>query len=165
MVEIITTELDIFHTIAEEIKKQFKLDIHSLHGISHWERVRKIGFYLAATTEADFRVVNLFSLLHDSQRENEDYDPYHGFRASEYVQLLFTSGLLPLDQKQLDQLKYACLHHSERNAQSDDITIQTCWDADRLDLCRLGIIPDNKFFYTEVGKSKKAIDFVLQLLN
>ncbi|MDP2638989.1 MAG: hypothetical protein Q8P06_02365 [Candidatus Azambacteria bacterium] len=48
--------------IKEEVKKQFKLNIRSLHGIKHWERVEKIGLRLAETTNADIRVVSLFSL-------------------------------------------------------------------------------------------------------
>ena len=35
---------------------------------------------------------------------------------------------------------------------SDDVTIGTCWDADRLDLGRVGIIPDEAFMSTDFGK-------------
>jgi len=34
----------------------------------------------------------------------------------------------------------------------DDVTIQTCWDADRLDLGRVGIIPDPDRMCTGMGK-------------
>ena len=156
-------ELDIFNAATDEAKKQFKLDINSLHGIRHWERVREIGDYLAEKTGADFRVVTLFAALHDSCRENEGSDMLHGHRAVEYLSGLNNKGLLLIDDKQLDQLAYACEHHSKRSAQSDDITIKTCWDADRLDLYRVGEIPDPAFLYTETGKSPEAIDFALQL--
>ena len=86
----------------------------------------------------------------------------HGHRAVEYI-LGLNKGLLPIDDKQLDQLTYACEHHSKRNAKSEDITIQTCWDADRLDLYRVGEIPNPAFLYTEAGRSAEAIDFALQL--
>ena len=156
--------MDIFTTATAEAKKQFKLDINSLHGIRHWERVRKIGAYLAARTGADFRVVTLFAALHDSCRENEGSDMLHGHRVVEYLLGLNKRGLLPIDiAKQLDQLMYACEHHSKRSAKSDDITIQTCWDADRLDLYRVGEIPNPAFLYTEAGKSAGAIEFALQL--
>ena len=37
--------------------------------------------------------------------------------------------------------------------QNDDaITIGTCWDADRLDLGRVGIIPSSDFMSTQAGK-------------
>ena len=156
-------ESDIFNAVIAEVKKQFRLDINSLHGISHWNRVREIGFYLARKTEADLRVAVLFAALHDSCRENEGADPEHGSRAVEYLLGLNNKGLLPIDDKQLNQLTYACENHSKRSAKSDDITIQACWDADRLDLYRVGEIPDPAFLYTEAGKSPEAIDFALQL--
>lgn len=156
-------ELDILHTVAEEVKKQFKLDVHSWHGINHWERVEKIGLQLAETTNADIRVVSLFSFLHDSKRTDEDYDPEHGSRAVLFIQELHQADSLDISEKQLDQLCFACMYHSNGNAQSDDITVQTCWDADRLDLCRLGIIPDDKFLYTEISKQKNIKDFAESL--
>ena len=155
--------MDIFTAATDEAKKQFKLDINSLHGIRHWERVRKIGVYLAEITGADLRVVTLFAALHDSCRENEGSDILHGHRAVEYILGLYNKGLLPIEARQLDQLTYACEYHSKGSATSDDITIQTCWDADRLDLYRVGEIPDPAFLYTEAGKSPEAIDFALQL--
>jgi uncharacterized protein len=157
--KITTKESDIFHTIEEEVIKQFKLDVHSWHGIKHWERVEKIGLRLAETTKADIRVISLFSLLHDSKREDEDYDPEHGSRATLFIQELRQDDSLDISEKQLDQLCFACTHHSRGNAQSNDITVQTCWDADRLDLYRLGIMSDDKFLYTEASKQENIKNF------
>lgn len=158
-----TKEEDEF-LLIKTIKDQFILDINSIHGLFHWEKVKEIGDYLAKYTRADKEIVRLFAYLHDAKRESEDYDPDHGLRAAGYAQMLFDRGFLPLDQEQLDKLKYACTRHSEHNAQSDDITVQTCWDADRLDLCRLGITPDSKFLYTEIGKKPETIDLALKLV-
>src|SRR3989344_7864589 len=97
-------EFDIFTTVTTEVKKQFKLDINSLHGIRHWGRVLKIGLYLAETTGADRRVVALFATLHDSCRESEYSDILHGHRAVEYILRLHSRGLLPIEARQLDQL-------------------------------------------------------------
>ena len=41
----------------------------------------------------------------------------------------------------LDQLVYACQYHSDGLTEADT-TVQTCWDADRLDLGRVGIKPN-----------------------
>ena len=38
------------------------------------------GFRLAETNGANLKVVTAFALLHDSRRENDGYDPEHGFR-------------------------------------------------------------------------------------
>jgi uncharacterized protein len=45
-----------------------------------------------------------------------------------------------LDGFQLDVLCHAMAHHSN-GAVDTDPTVQTCWDADRLDLGRVGIMP------------------------
>jgi uncharacterized protein len=154
----------LFNIATENIKGQHKLDIHSLHGISHWRRVWEIGLYLTEKTGADLRVVTLFAVLHDSCRENDGIDPQHGSRAVKYILELNNKGLLPIDNaKQLSQLMCACEHHNKKDAESNDITIKTCWDADRLDLYRVGKIPNPTFLYTEVGKSRGAINFALQL--
>lgn len=156
--------LDIFNVAVDEVKKQFKLDINSLHGISHWNRVREIGVYLARKTGADLRVIMLFAALHDSCRENEGVDPRHGSRAVEYLLGLYNEGLLLVDSaKQLSQLMYACEYHNKQDAQSNDVTIKACWDADRLDLYRVGTVPDPAFLYTEAGKSSEAMDLALRL--
>lgn len=152
-------------SITEEVKKQFRLDLNSIHGITHWQRVREIGLYLATGTSVDLMVVGLFSVLHDSQRKDEYQDPEHGPRAAKYIVALHRRGRLVIGTKQLEQLIYACRYHSNREAQSDDITIQTCWDADRLDLYRLSEIPDEKYLYTEAAKKKEARDFALKLLS
>ena len=161
----LSEELKVFHALAQEVKEQFRLDIDSDHGIAHWERVRRIGFYLATTTNANLRVVNLFSVLHDSQRNDEYNDSEHGARAVDYVTALYNKNLLPISGDQLKTLVYACRHHSDRNAKSDDVTIQTCWDADRLDLYRVGEIPDPKYLYTAVAKKQKTINFAIKLSN
>ena len=158
-------EKEIFEKVAEKAGGQFRLDIDSIHGLPHWKRVKQIGLYLANGTGADIRVVTLFSALHDSQRENEYQDPDHGHKATEYALELHKRGLFEVSDKQLDQLLFACRHHNNKKAKSDDLTIRTCWDADRLDLYRLGEIPDDKYFYTEVAKERQTRDFVLKLLG
>ncbi len=134
------------------IKSQFALDIDSIHGLSHWEKVKKIGNYLAKHTGADKEVIKLFAYLHDSKRVNEDNDPSHGLRAALFAQELHKNGLLGISREQLGQLCFACENHTNSNIKSDDITIQTCWDADRLDLWRVGIIPDKRFLNTDIAK-------------
>ena len=53
-----------------------------------------------------------------------------------------------LKPKQLDTLCYAITHHSGGEV-STDATIQTCWDGDRLDLGRVGIMPSPKYLSDE----------------
>ena len=147
------------------IKNQFQLEINSIHGIGHWERVEKIGFYLAEETTADLHVISLFAYIHDCKRKNEDEDPKHGERAAKYAEQLFSEGTISLSGEQLEQLVFACKHHSEKRAKSSDITVLTCWDSDRLDLWRVDIEPDPKFLFTNVARKRETKIFSLGLLN
>lgn len=45
----------------------------------------------------------------------------------------------------------ACTGHSDGGVEAD-VTVQTCWDADRLDLGRVGIKPDAKYLCTAAAK-------------
>jgi len=146
-----------FGYIHQIVVNQFQLDINSDHGFRHWEKIEKIGIYLAKHTKADITVIKLFALLHDSKRENEFDDPLHGIRAAQFVEELFKKRLLPLTQFQLTQLIYACKFHSDSLAKSEDMTVQICWDSDRLDLWRIGITPNPLYLYTDTAKKAKTI--------
>lgn len=139
--------------IIKIIKIQFLLPLNSLHDISHWKRVEMNGRRLSASTRADTTVVSCFAYLHDSQRQNEDTDPSHAERASVYCVQLYRQGVLKITQSQYSQLLYACKFHSDTKVKTDDITVMTCWDADRLDLVRLGISPDPLFLYAKEGNA------------
>ena len=125
------------------------------HGKDHWLRVLRNGRELAAETGADLRIVELFAVLHDSKRENEDRDPDHGRRAAEYARSL--RGIwFDLNDPELDQLYQACFFHSDGQIAAD-VTVQACWDADRLDLGRVGIRPDPLYLCTEFAKQPEFI--------
>lgn len=123
--------------------------IYSAHGPAHWRRVEHNGLVLARQTGADVEIVRLFALFHDSCRENEMTDLDHGLRGADLA--LQLSGPWSLEVSRLEELLYACQWHTDQDY-SDDPTIGTCWDADRLDLGRVGIIPDSFFMSTEFGR-------------
>ena len=126
-----------------------------IHGPEHWSRVAANGLALATeTTGADKHVVFLFALLHDSMRENDTYDPEHGPRAADLALELFT--LLKIDHHQFQALTRALAEH-DRGQVSDDPTIGCCWDADRLDLTRIGTMPDPRFFSTPSGRKRAEV--------
>ena len=56
------------------------MDHDGFHGYAHWMRVLHNGRLLADTENANLKVVELFCLLHDTQRRNEDRYPQHGSR-------------------------------------------------------------------------------------
>lgn len=135
---------------AASIEK-FRLK-NSYHGPAHWRRVDRNAINLAAhTPAADLTVCRLFALLHDSCRINEETDPKHGHRAAKFAAQLFDSGTLKITAAQLEVLCEACRRHNDGKV-SDDPTVGVCWDADRLDLVRVGIAPDRKLLSTKAAK-------------
>ena len=71
-------------------------------------------------------------MLHDTQRRNERRDPSHGRRAARYAQPL-RGVWFDLSDKEIELLTKALKYHSDGYKEAD-ITVQVCWDADRLDL-------------------------------
>ena len=126
----------------------------SVHGPAHWSRVENAGLELARETGADETVVRLFAILHDSCRLNDDKDLGHGPRAADMLGTLI-GILLTIDPKRLVLLEQAIRHHTD-GLTSDDPTIGTCWDADRLDLGRVGKQPKERYMSTEVGRKRAA---------
>ena len=136
--------------LIKELQHQFSLDLKGIHGVSHWSRVRVNGLLIAKKTHARTDVIELFSFLHDSRRLSDHSDPLHGARAAEYADKLH-GNLFYIDDEGLDLLLEACHQHSE-GIMDADITIQTCWDADRLDLGRVGIKPNPDRMCTSIAK-------------
>lgn len=123
-----------------------------LHGLEHWKRVGQNGLALADETEgADAEVVLLFALFHDSMRLNDGYDPDHGRRGSGLAREL--AHLLPLEQRRLDLLAAACDDHADGLVCADP-TVGACWDADRLDLPRVGIRSDPELLSTGAARAR-----------
>jgi len=122
----------------------------ALHGPLHWRRVNKFGRRLAVHTGADVAVVCLFAWFHDAYREDDGDDPDHGRRAAMAVDALH-GDLFHLSTDALEKLRYACAYHADGYV-SSDATIGTCWDADRLDLGRVDIVPAPEFMSTAAAR-------------
>ena len=147
--------------LIAEIRKQFRITWDGHHGAPHWARVRHHGLYLGRQLGADLRVVELFAFLHDSQRQNEYTDHGHGRRASAYAAALRQRGMFELDDAALDLLAIACNGHSDGHMEGD-ITVQVCWDSDRLDLGRVGIKPDPLRLCTQPARDADYIEHAWQ---
>ncbi len=52
------------------------MDHNGFHGFDHWMRVLHNGRLLADAEGANLKVVELFCLLHDTQRRDEYQDPF-----------------------------------------------------------------------------------------
>ncbi len=80
--------------------------------------------------------------------DGDDLD--HGRRAADGLGLI-PSSVVKVSPAQRKLLNYAIRHHIDGKV-SDDPTIGTCWDADRLDLGRGCIVPDERYMSTQRGK-------------
>jgi uncharacterized protein len=143
----------ILHAILEE----YTLPWNGHHGVAHWARVLENGLRLAGETGANIDVVSLFAILHDSRRVNEHTDPAHGPRAAEFASSL-RGRLFDLPEPQYRLLHRACAGHTHERTHPD-ATIRTCWDADRLDLGRVGITPHPSRLCTDVAKRPELIQW------
>ena len=85
--------------LLDHLLKQFPLGSSTIHGEDHWMRVLYNGRMLAKETGANLNVVELFALIHDCQRDNDDYDLEHGRRAAEYVNDIYDEWL-DIDEKE-----------------------------------------------------------------
>jgi uncharacterized protein len=136
--------------LQELIASQFHSDSDSVHGPFHWMRVHQNGLWLSRRTGADPFVVSLFAWFHDSKRVNDYTDPNHGLRGADFA-LGLRGKMFDLEDADFELLMYACIWHMDKDF-TDDITIGTCWDADRLDLGRVGAIPSAEFMNTDFGR-------------
>lgn len=135
--------------IMAKILAGYELPVMGIHGIAHWGRVLETGWQLAESTGADTDVVRWFAVFHDARRRNDGIDPDHGRRGAELAGRL--RSRLDLTEGQFRLLQHACVHHTDGQTEGD-VTVQTCWDADRLDLWRVGITPHVAWLCTSAAR-------------
>ncbi|MCX7199377.1 MAG: hypothetical protein NTW37_15770 [Proteobacteria bacterium] len=155
---------DIIRKALHIVRPQFRLDFAGgIHGVPHWSRVWFHGRRLAASMDINPAVLAWFAFLHDSQRHNDGGDPLHGHRAADFALGLRRDGLVgELAPLEFEQLCEAMRLHSDGHTESDPAII-ACWDADRLDLGRVGITPRANRLCTPHARMPRTIDAALEL--
>jgi uncharacterized protein len=127
-----------------------------IHGESHWQRVAAAGLaLLPETPDADPALVFLFALFHDSMRLNDNHDPLHGPRGAALAGEL-RGEVFDLEDAEMALLGFACEEHTNGGV-SSETTVGVCWDADRLNLWRVGRRPDPRLLSTEAARSEERI--------
>lgn len=121
-----------------------------LHGIKHWDRVYENALRLA-TPDVSTVVLGLFAYLHDSCRVSDGRDIDHGVRACGLIDTIRGTLLAEVSDKDINLLKDACRYHTTKHKTGSQ-TVDTCFDADRLDLWRIGVTPDPNRLATKKGK-------------
>lgn len=139
-----------YPAILQRILSNYALPLDGYHGIVHWARVLENGLRVAESSGADIEVVKLFALFHDSRRINESWDEGHGQRGGDLAKSL-RGELIHLDDTRFELLYEACRLHTD-GLTTADATLGTCWDADRLDLGRVGATPHADLLSTEAAR-------------
>ena len=135
--------------LVEKVIAEAELSNSSIHGVWHWRMVERNAHYLCQFNEADLKVVYLFALFHDCKRENDHRDLEHGPRAERYLRSI--RDWVDLSDERFENLCLACATHT-LGTKAKNVTVATCWDSDRLEIGRVGFIPDEKFMSTEEAK-------------
>jgi uncharacterized protein len=139
--------------IKNKLLSQFRLGRQTAHGSDHWDKVDRNAVELHRhVPEADLMVARLFAIFHDSCRRDECCDPQHGHRAADLVIEWRRGGKLEeITDEQFTKLEYAIRYHNGGKP-ADDPTIGVCFDSDRLDLIRVGIVPDPTRLSTQAAR-------------
>jgi len=149
-------QLDLIPFLGD-IARQYRLDPAHTHGLKHWARVLENGLRLAEIEGGDITVISLFSIFHDACRHNQVLDPGHGARGAALAERILT-GHPMVSSKQITTLAKACRDHTNGSTKAD-LTVQICWDADRLDLARAGIMPKRRRLCTASAKDRSLIEW------
>lgn len=132
-----------------------------LHGPEHWRRVADYGRDLAERMNlpaTDVHNVHIFAWTHDLARVSDRSDPEHGVRGA-HLFLDIAAHTFP-EASALDRTRIAAAIEHHNTGMTADTAVRTghidipetddnalidfigcCWDADRLDLLRLGRFP------------------------
>ena len=142
------------------IREGYLLEWNGIHGVGHWARVRENGLCLASITGAKREIVELFAVFHDARRVNEGGDPEHGLRGAKFAAEL-RGRAFQVSDEEFEILCIACAHHTDERTHGD-VTVQTCWDADRLDLGRVGTTPRAEYLSTDAAREQAFMEWAVR---
>ena len=159
-------------TAERELIDQLRRFTHfdsKLHGPAHWVRVHRFGLLLADGLnlgDRQARCVEVFAWTHDLARLDDGGGNQHAVDGAVHAFAVMDALFPDLGSDQRTLLSKAIRFHSdgvtadEAHFQGlldldewteDEVidTVGACWDADRLDLLRLGIAPNQRYMSTD----------------
>ena len=146
--------------LISRILDGYALRPEGVHGVAHWGRVLENGRRLAEILDADPDVIELFAVFHDARRINDGWDHGHGRRGAELAGQL-RGEYFTIRDAQFALLAYACQEHTSGKRGADP-TVQVCWDADRLDLLRVGTRPLPALLCTQAARAPEVLQWANQ---
>lgn len=156
--------------LYDKLEKYQLFDSHC-HGFDHWVRVYYNGMTLARHLRLDhdaMRCIEVFAWTHDLLRETDDDDDgLHAYDAADKLQVICDDVFPDLKKDQIRITELAVRYHSDGMTAYEAYTsgllrgttysredviniVGCCWDADRLDLPRVGIKPHPRYMTTDV---------------
>jgi len=140
------------HTIAQQVENTCgpfctcrRLDIH---GISHLRRVAITAGRIAASIGEDVESAVVAGFLHDCARSDDGGGTRHAHDSAVLAKKLLSRFYPHLDTVRLCD---AIARHADGET-TEDLLAACVWDADRLDLTRLGIEVDPDLLSTTVAR-------------
>ncbi|MDT8284120.1 MAG: HD domain-containing protein [Thermovirgaceae bacterium] len=119
-----------------------------LHGISHLRRVAILSGRLAGAVGEDVESAVVMGFLHDCARRNDGTDLEHPHDSAVLARGLIERFFPHLD---VDRICDAIEGHADGEVTTDPLTA-CLWDADRLELKRIGRTIDLDLLSTKVAK-------------
>jgi uncharacterized protein len=149
----------------------------TLHGPAHWARVHRFANALLNREHVpgDAQTcILLFAWLHDLAREDDEGTRTHAVDGAAQLDRILPAIGEPLSGDQREILRGAIHYHSDGMVAREAVvaglfdrvgwppelvilTIGCCWDADRLDLPRVGITPDPALMSTSSWRDVQVL--------
>jgi uncharacterized protein len=149
----------------------------TLHGPTHWARVHMFAKALLTREQvpADAQTcVVLFAWLHDLAREDDEGTRTHAVDGAAQVDRILPAIGEDLSPDQREVVRGAINYHSDGMVAREAVeaglfahvawpadvvilAVGCCWDADRLDLPRVGIVPDPSLMSTASWRAVQAL--------
>ena len=126
--------LMVFKTAVENMK----LPPMGIHGVFHWMAVYRNALLMDPSPEHDHYYWS-FAVLHDCCRDDDGADAEHGYRASRVID-------------SYDMQHAIRLHSHVTDDKMAPRWVRICWDADALDIVRLGIKIDPSRLRTDEAR-------------
>lgn len=155
---------DVIEALSEHANWQ-----DNIHGLEHSQRVER-NVLLLSDSSVNTTVARLFAYFHDACRsmhshtllfnnndssiakpnKERESEAEHGIKAGQLVKSYRNTLLKGLTDNEVEMLATACELHTT-TLRTGNATIDICFDADRLDLWRCGIIPRQGKMATSIG--------------
>lgn len=138
--------------LINEVEQTCGHDCHSsaskIHGIEHSRNVAYLAGRLAKLENVCVRTAVIGGFLHDCARKDNRAGNVHAHESADLARSIILRYWPDVDT---DKVCYAIYCHADGLTTNDRLS-GCIWDADRITLTRLGIIPDTELLSTDVAR-------------